>query len=286
MQGDAFGGDFAGNGVAEAHGRHIANGSQRKPQPSRPFDAEKQRPDSALLAQVPLDLVLLPAQERRDFELLVPLVIGEQIVGRLWARCGAADRPARPRRLMTCAAARCAGRGDRFQARLCLGLAAEEAQLRPSVLGFGGASADRGESGRGSWRWADRMLRRPAALLRRPGSYASSASGARRHLRTGSPAAPLAMDRIRGPATAGSAVPAIASDSASGLMCGRSGSTFLGMRISSASMPVATTRDADAAFHVVQDGVAEDDVGVGIDFGADAVGGLLRLRTASGPARR
>ena len=36
-------------------------------------------------------------------------------------------------------------------------------------------------------------------------------------------------------------------------------------------------RHADAPFHLVQDGVAEDDVGVGIDFGPDAVGGLFDL---------
>src|SRR6185437_7862190 len=36
-------------------------------------------------------------------------------------------------------------------------------------------------------------------------------------------------------------------------------------------------RDTDAPFHFRQDGVAEDDVGVGVHFGADAVGGLFHL---------
>ena len=35
--------------------------------------------------------------------------------------------------------------------------------------------------------------------------------------------------------------------------------------------------DPDAAFHIVQDGVAENDVGVGIDFRANAVGGLFHF---------
>src|SRR3569832_831979 len=231
--------------------------------------------------------VRLPPQEGRDFELLVALLVREQVVGQVLRRLlrtrhfGLRLRAGHRLRR----GARRGGALDRLDPRLVL-LAAEETE-QLLLLGFG-RRAHRLAAGGGA---GHQSFRRSHLTLDGALFDDRSIVAAEDHL----------LDRRAGRAHLVGDGLVLAVDGVGDAQCrtrgldprldgldhfrlegdrlARRARGALGLRHAHllGIDPGGDDGDADAALHVVQDRVAEDDVGVRVDLGADAVGRLLDL---------